>query len=271
MELVTVWASGFGNTLALIVAIGAQNALLLRAGIRGRNVGMMVLVCIASDVLLMTLGVLGIGALVHTAPAFVTVASWAGAAFLVLYAAFAIRRAVRPSALVVPDADDEPVVEDAADAITAGDRALVSTSGHPVLDARTADTDLTPSGAHHLAASSGPGTASARPGERRNPAAGGRGTGRRAALLSILAVTYLNPHCYLDTVVLLGSIANTHGEVLRWIFLAGGIVASSLWFPLLGYGAKRLRPFFASPRSWRLLDIGIAVVMLVIAVRLVAA
>lgn len=259
MDLVTVWLSGFGNTLALIVAIGAQNALLLRAGIRGRNVGMMVVVCVASDILLMTLGVLGIGALVEAAPAAVTIASWAGAAFLVLYAAHAIRRAFRPSALVVDDADERS--HDA----TPVRREMATTAALGTVD--VARSPGGPARGTIAGAGSAPAATSATDGaERAVP-----GTGRRAALLSILAVSYLNPHCYIDTVVLLGSIANTHGETLRWVFLAGGVVASSLWFPLLGYGARRLRQFFASPRSWHVLDIGIAVVMLVIAARLVFA
>jgi L-lysine exporter family protein LysE/ArgO len=79
-----------------------------------------------------------------------------------------------------------------------------------------------------------------------------------------LALTWLNPHVYLDTVVLLGSVAGTHGDD-RWWFGAGAVVGSILWFTGLGYGARLLRPVFARPAAWRVLDAGIAVVMVAIA------
>lgn len=89
-----------------------------------------------------------------------------------------------------------------------------------------------------------------------------------AVVLTVLALTWLNPHVYLDTVMLLGSIAATHGT-MRWHFAAGAIVASVLWFTALGFGARYLSRWLRTEKAWRLLDALIAVVMLVIAVGLV--
>jgi L-lysine exporter family protein LysE/ArgO len=83
-----------------------------------------------------------------------------------------------------------------------------------------------------------------------------------------VALTWLNPHVYLDTVLLLGSLAVSH-QPLQWWFAAGAMAASCLWFPVLGFGARWLRPIFASPSAWRILDLVIAVVMLTIAASLI--
>ncbi|WP_066289188.1 LysE/ArgO family amino acid transporter [Arthrobacter sp. B6] len=200
IELLGPTLLGFGTGLALIVAIGSQNAFVLRQGIRGEHVAAVVLVCTVSDALLIAAGIAGIGALLEASPAVVHVARYAGAAFLVGYAAMAARRAIRPGAL--------------------------TTSG------------------------------------RQNALSAG------AAISTVLALTWLNPHVYLDTVLLLGSVANQQTQDLRWWFGAGAIAASTAWFSALGFGARILRPFFARPSSWRLLDGLIAVVMLALGVRL---
>jgi L-lysine exporter family protein LysE/ArgO len=83
-----------------------------------------------------------------------------------------------------------------------------------------------------------------------------------------LAVTYLNPYVYLDTVVLLGSLANQHGSEARWVFVAGAVAGSAAWFPALGYGARALSGVLSSPRAWRSLDLATGGVMLVLAIRL---
>jgi L-lysine exporter family protein LysE/ArgO len=194
--------AGLGLGASLIVAIGAQNAFVLRQGLRREHIGIVIVICAASDVALIALGVAGAGALVAAAPWFVTVARIAGAAFLMLYALLAARRALRPS--------PESLHADAA---------------------------------------------------RRSPQAS-------AVAITCLALTWLNPHVYLDTVVLLGSIASTHGD-LRWAFGAGAAVASILWFTGIGLGARALAPLFARPVAWRVLDAIVAVVMLVVAVTLV--
>ncbi|GAA3697789.1 LysE/ArgO family amino acid transporter [Arthrobacter ginkgonis] len=197
--------AGFGSGLSLIAAIGAQNAFVLRQGIRREHVLPVVAVCIASDALLILAGVAGFGALTSQAPWLLVAARLGGAAFLLVYAVFAARRALRPAALTVEDA--------------------------------------------------------APPGSDRR-------TGAQAAVLTVAALTWLNPHVYLDTVVLLGSLAAAQGDPGRWLFAVGAAVASLLWFSALGFGARGLRRFFARPASWRVLDGLVAVVMAALAVSL---
>lgn len=194
--------AGLGAGLALIIAIGAQNAFVLRQGIRREHVLGVVLICALSDAVLIFAGVAGVGVLVSTAPWLLVMARWAGAAFLIAYAAVALRRAVRPDALTV-----------------------------------------------------------------------GRGAGgvsRKSVLATAAALTWLNPHVYLDTMILLGTIASTHGDPGRWVFAAGAVVGSFLWFPALGFGARMLAGFFARPGSWRLLDCLVAAVMILVALGLLS-
>ena len=195
----SAFASGLALGLGLIVAIGAQNAFVLRQGLRVEHVAAVVAVCALSDVALIVAGVSGAGAALSRFPWLLPVVSLAGAAFLLGYGVLAGRRALRPSALV---------------------------------------TD----------------------------AAGAR-TGLAVTVGTCLALTWLNPHVYLDTVVLLGSMASTYGEH-RWQFATGAGVGSVLWFAGLGFGARLLRPVFARPAAWRVLDGGIAVVMVALAVSL---
>jgi L-lysine exporter family protein LysE/ArgO len=191
--------SGFAFGLSLIIAIGAQNAFVLRQGLRREHVGVVVTICAAADVALIAAGVSGMGVLIRGVPHLLTVIRIVGIAFLLGYGALALRRALRPSTLDSNDA--------------------------------TAGSTL------------------------------------RAAVLTTLALTFLNPGVYLDTVILLGSIANTHQHE-EWAFGAGAAIGSLLWFLALGYGARLLRPVFARPLAWRLLDVAVAVVMVTIAVRL---
>jgi L-lysine exporter family protein LysE/ArgO len=185
-------AAGLGFGLGLIVAIGAQNAYVLRQGLRRERVGLVVAVCAGSDLLLISVGTAGVGGLVAAHPGVLTVVTVAGAGVLITYGVLAARRAIRPGQ-------------------------LTATTGGP------------------------PSTAS-------------------AVLGTTVAFTWLNPHVYLDTVVLLGSVAATYGAS-RWSFAAGAGLASVLWFTLLGFGARLLGPLFARPVSWRVLDAAIALVM----------
>jgi len=189
--------AGFAASVVLIVAIGAQNAFVLRQGLRREHVVPVVLTCAVSDLLLIAAGIAGLGAVVAARPAAVTIIRWVGAAFLIAYAGLAAKRAVRPAALQPTD---------------------------------------------------------------RAPAT------LRATLLTCLALTYLNPHVYLDTVLLLGSVAQQQPH--RWPFGIGAAAASAVWFTALGAGAHRLAPVLARPAAWRLLDGLIALVMLAVAATL---
>jgi L-lysine exporter family protein LysE/ArgO len=225
--------AGLGFGLSLIVAIGAQNAFVLRQGLLRRHVGAVVAVCALSDVALIALGIGGLGAVFQQLPVLMTIARIGGAAFLVVYGVLAARRALRPSALLA----DEAQPETASTAAT--DRSGPDASTEP--DAGT-----------------GPRTRT-----RASVATGSLA----ATITTCLALTWLNPHVYLDTVVLLGSVANSHGDS-RWIFGAGAALGSVLWFTALGYGARLLQPLFARPAAWRVLDGVIALVMTAIAVTL---
>lgn len=194
--MVTSVAAGFAVSLALIGAIGAQNAFVLRQGLRREHVLPIVVTCAASDALLITLGIAGLSAVVAGRPSAVDAIRWGGAAFLLCYAALAALRALRPGSLT--------------------------------------------------------------PGDQR-PAA------LRTTLLTCLAFTYLNPHVYLD-VLLLGAVAHQHPY--RWLFGAGAALASTVWFTALGAAAHRLAPVLARPAAWRVLDGVVAATMLVIAVSL---
>jgi L-lysine exporter family protein LysE/ArgO len=188
--VLTSTVAGFAASLVLIVAIGAQNAFVLRQGLRREHVLPVVLTCAVSDLMLIAAGIAGLGAVVTARPAAVTVIRWAGAAFLFTYAALAAKRAWRPGTL--KPTDQAPAT-------------------------------------------------------------------LRATLLTCLALTYLNPHVYLDTVLLLGSVAQQHPH--RWLFGIGAAVASGVWFAALGLGAHRLAPVLSRPAAWRVLDGLIAVVM----------
>ena len=189
--------SGFGLGLSLILAIGAQNAFVLRQGLRREHVLPVVLVCAVSDAVLVTAGVAGFGALAEAVPGLERVMRYGGAAFLIAYGARAFAAAAR--------------------------------------------------GGEALEAGSGAGS-------------------RRRAVLTCLALTWLNPHVYLDTVVLLGSVSAQYAD--RLAFGLGAVAASFVFFFALGFGARLLAPVFARPLSWRVLDIGVGAVMWGIAIGL---
>lgn len=182
---------GFLASFALIAAIGAQNAFVLRQGIRREHVLAVAAVCTVSDVVLIAAGIAGFGLVIAAHPGAVEVARYGGAAFLVGYGVLAARRALRPSALTPSEEGSARLLE---------------------------------------------------------------------VLLTCLALTWLNPHVYLDTVVLLGALANEHRDG-RWLFGVGAVTASAVWFFSLGLGARKLARCFATPTTWRVLDGVIAVAM----------
>lgn len=188
--------TGFATGLGLIIAIGAQNAFVLRQGLRREFVFPIVLFAALSDALLIVVGIAGLGALIQGFPLALEVIRYAGAAYLTWFGISAVRRAIKPATL---------------QAATDGKGSLM------------------------------------------------------AALLSIAGLTYLNPHVYLDTVILLGGVANQFADE-RWIFGLGAATASFAWFFSLGYFAKFLSRFVSSPKFWRVLDTFIALVMFSIAI-----
>lgn len=226
----TAILTGLGLGLSLIIAIGAQNVFVLRQGIRRQHVLAVVLVCAISDAVLIAAGIAGLGAVLAVVPWLVDVVRWAGAAFLVGYGLLAARRAWRP---IVTPTIDQPI-DDAASSV---------------------DSDASDSESPQRSAGSSATAVAERP-------------RLRGVVLTALALTWLNPHVYLDTVFLLGSIASTW-EDERWLFGVGAMLGSVLWFSALGFGARYLSRWLSSPRAWRWLDAGIAVVMVAIAISLV--
>jgi L-lysine exporter family protein LysE/ArgO len=197
--ILSAFLSGFGIGFGLIVAIGAQNAFVLRQGILRAHVFAICLVCALSDALLILLGVAGLGALIEAFPALLTVVTLFGIGFLVWYGLSALRRALAPAA-------------------------MAAEAGGPA--------------------------------------------GLRAALATCLTLTFLNPHVWLDTVILVGSLAAPYSGPARAAYAAGAMAASFLWFFGLGYGARALTPLFARPAAWRVLDALITLVMFAIAGKL---
>ena len=186
------FAQGFATGLALIVAIGSQNAYVLRQGILRQHVLPIVLFCALSDALLILAGIGGAGLLVRDNPTLMSVTRYGGAIFLAVYGVLAARRAWQGKHMLLNHGD---------------------------------------------------------------------GVTLAAALAACFAFTFLNPHVYLDTVVLLGAIANQRPDPGRWVFGAGAVSASLSWFAALGFGARFLAPLFATVLAWRVLDALIALTM----------
>jgi L-lysine exporter family protein LysE/ArgO len=195
-----VFFAGLSMGLSLIVAIGAQNAFVLRQGLRNEHVFAVSLVCALSDAVLITLGVTSFGRVATWLPWLEPVMRYGGAAFLIWYGARSLNSALRSGEALSVVAPTDQV-------------------------------------------------------------------GLPTTLLACLAITWLNPHVYLDTVVLLGTVSTQFGGAETW-FAAGAIVGSFLFFFGLGFGATRLRPFFAEPEAWRILEAVIALIMWAIALKL---
>ena len=187
--------TGFASGLALIIAIGAQNAFVLRQGLKRQNIFAVVLFCAVADAVLIGAGILGLGAVIESVPWLLVVLRFGGAAYLVWFGISSIRRAISPSTL---------------------------------------------------------------------EASGQSKSNLAKAIGTAAALTFLNPHVYIDTVILLGSIGNQFVND-RWWFWLGASIGSFVWFFGLGYFARVLAPFTSSMRFWRILDSLIAVVMFFIA------
>jgi len=187
---------GLLTGLSLIIAIGAQNAFVIRQGLSRSNVLLVVLICAASDALLIFLGTGGLGTLIQSKPDLLELIRWFGVLYLTWFGAKAMRSVLSNQSLEV-----------------------------------------------------GEGTTSS----------------KKVAILSVLGFTFLNPHVYLDTVILLGSIANQFEED-RWFFALGASIGSLLWFSAIGFGAKAASRFMSRPIFWKILDSIIAVVMFSVAI-----
>jgi L-lysine exporter family protein LysE/ArgO len=190
--MIPAFIQGFLLGGSLIIAIGAQNAFILRQGLLRQHVFILCLICALSDALLIALGVAGLGTIISSSPNLITAVTIGGALFLFSYAFIAFRRAMNPTSM---------------HASREGSKSL------------------------------------------------------KGAIAACLAFTFLNPHVYLDTVVLLGSLSAKYEGSARFAYAEGAMLASFVWFFSLGYGARLLEPVFAKPAAWRILDFAIALVM----------
>lgn len=196
-----IFITGILTSLGLIMAIGAQNAYVLRQALKKKHVLAMVILTAGSDALLIALGVFGLGALIQASPLLLEVMRWGGAAYLIWFGIGSLRNSTKHQAI-------ETV--------------------------------------------------------------GGKSDSLKVVLITLAGFTYLNPHVYLDTVIFLGSIANTFGEN-KWIFAFGAMLGSFIWFSSLGFGAQAAAKYLTSPKFWKWLDLAIAFVMFGIAIMLIFA
>ena len=195
-SVMTAVLTGLGTGLGLIVAIGAQNAWVLRQGVRREHIGLVIAICALSDLVLITVGTGAIRIVTGLAPWVLEVLRWGGVVYLAVFAVSSFRSALRPGALEQSAA---------------------------------------------------------------RPAA--------SVAATTLALTWLNPHVYLDTVLMLGTVTNDFGPA-RWWAAAGACAASIVWFTGLGLGARALSRPLSSPRTWRVVDVLVGCVMLGVAVHL---
>ena len=194
--LFIAYFKGLALAAGLIVAIGSQNMFVLRQGLKREHVLPIILLCMISDALLMWAGVSGLGTVLSMVPGLKFVLALGGAMFLAWYGLSALRRAVRPTALI----------------LQRDDRLSLA-----------------------------------------------------AALGTAAAFTFLNPHVYIDTVMLIGTVGSGLEPLQRPAFVLGTVTASVVWFSALGYGARFLAPLFARPVAWRVLDTAIACLMMALA------
>ena len=189
------FSSGILSGLALIIAIGAQNAFVIRQGLQRQHVLTVVLFCAISDALLIAAGTAGLGKVIESAPEVLEIVRWFGVTYLIFFGLKSLRSAFRHNTLTLEQGN------------------LVS---------------------------------------------------RKRTILTVLGLTFLNPHVYLDTVIFLGSIANQF-PADKWFFSAGAMTASFLWFFFIGFGSKMAARFMVKVIFWKMLDLAVAIIMFTLA------
>jgi L-lysine exporter family protein LysE/ArgO len=192
---VIAFSSGILSGLALIIAIGAQNAFVIRQGLQRQHVLIVVLFCAISDALLIAAGTAGLGKAIESAPEVLEIVRWFGVTYLIFFGLKSLRSAFRHNTLTLEKGN------------------LVS---------------------------------------------------RKRTILTVLGLTFLNPHVYLDTVIFLGSIANQF-PADKWFFSAGAMTASFLWFFFIGFGSKMAARFMVKVIFWKVLDLAVAIIMFTLA------
>lgn len=231
--------SGFTTQAGIIVAVGAQNAFIIRQGIARSHMLPIIVICIAADLTLISVGTQGMGRIVTSHAAVLTALTWLGAAVLAAYGAMAFHRVLRrlhdmrharvARRVVVPQSDGTVAI--AQTSADVGPKVRVTTV---MPEDQTDET-----------------------------------SSLKSAIMQCLGFTFLNPGVYLDTVVLLGGIAATYGADFKWDFASGAMLCSVTWFTLLGLMSTKMSRLFRSDTAWVILDSVIGVTMVVLACHMV--
>lgn len=217
----SILLAGFLLGLSLIIAIGPQNAYIIKMGVKRDHIGAIILACLLSDVILINAGVGGMGVLVEKFPTGLVIMKYLGAAYLLYFGFSCFRDAFKKEQEALVVESTQPTVQPRP---VHGSTAVITA---PRLKSRTW---LKP-------------------------------------VMGAMALTWLNPLTYVDVLVMLGGIAQQYGQQ-RWLFAAGAMLASAVWFPTLGYGAFKLSPVLAKPITWRYVNFAIGCVMMILTTKL---
>ena len=237
--------------LSVIAAVGPQNIVLLKQGVRRHGLAAVVGIFIVGDLLLLPLGTVGVGVVTDRLPELLEILRWGGVAYLLWFASTCLRdvrdpRGIDSSSPAPQDRADHGSPYGSTGSSLAGDTPVPDTGGQVATATRTLPRRDVRAPRQRLSV--------------HHPAF--------AALPTALAVTFLNPAAYVDGIVVFGTMANQYDDTGRWVFTTGALVASTLFFLAVGYGARLLSRPLSSPRVWRWINLGIGLLMIGMAARL---
>jgi L-lysine exporter family protein LysE/ArgO len=261
LPVLHVALAGLVFQLSVIAAVGPQNIVLLKQGVRRRGLAVVVGVFILGDLILLPLGTAGVGVVTDRLPVLLEILRWGGVAYLLWFATTCLRDVRHPRGI-----DSEPAPDDDTDAGRAGEPTDLGPDAPDTRPDSVPDTGgqvTTATRTVQLRSAARPG-----PQSPRSPRSRWSGGLALAALPTALAVTFLNPAAYVDGIVVFGTMANQYDDTGRWVFTAGALVGSTLFFLVVGYGARLLSRPLSSPRVWRWINLGIGLLMIGMAARL---
>lgn len=247
--------AGLVFQLSVIAAVGPQNIVLLKQGVRRHGLALVVGVFILGDLILLPLGTAGVGVVTDRLPVLLEILRWGGVAYLLWFATTCLRDVKNPRGI-----DSGPTPDDDADDADDTDTST------PVAD--TVPDTGTGAGGQVATATRTVRVRSPQRQRRQNRQNQQGRTLALAALPTAMAVTFLNPAAYVDGIVVFGTMANQYDDAGRWIFTTGALVGSTLFFLVVGYGARLLSRPLSSPRVWRWINLGIGLLMIGMAARL---
>lgn len=264
--------AGFALGISLIVAIGPQNVLLIKQGVKREFIGAVVAVCALSDIALIFGGTAGVGVLVERFPTALIVLKYAGAAYLAYFTYLCFRDAIKPGGEGLNAEDPTPHHPHHVDSFD-GNPGRFDEAGDDGVGYDDYD------GAGFNSAGSGGGVGGgvatmatvAIKAKRMTKRITRRTVTHQSWLkpvLAALAICWLNPAAYVDVLVMLGGMANQYGNEGRWLFALGAVTASMVWFPTLGYGAARFSKVLARPRVWRIINFAVGFIMIGLTIKL---